>query len=167
MSCYWRILFQKVKRIVTPLFCGRQCPTRAKYRLEKPSTYTTCHCIEFGQPFWPLLRNLSCSQDQDHVHSTYICCSYTRSMQQYVFHPPKNVLLLHWEYTQKYVRIPLNKGSKFLEIPLLKSFNCRRRDMGYAKVIHKIKRKYWKKWTSVWDIENNGYSDARLKKEKK
>ena len=31
MSCHWRILFQKVKRIATPLLCGKQCPTRAKY----------------------------------------------------------------------------------------------------------------------------------------
>ena len=95
MSCYWRILFWKVKRIATPLLYGKQCPTRAKYRLEKPSTYTTCHCVEFGQTLWPLLRNLSCSLDQDRVHSTYICCSYTGSTQQHVFHPPKNVLLLH------------------------------------------------------------------------
>ena len=50
MSRYWRILFQKKeKRIAIHLLCGKQCPTRAKYRLEKPSTYTTCHCIEFGQ----------------------------------------------------------------------------------------------------------------------
>ena len=95
MSCYWRILFQKVKRIATPLLCGKQYPTRAIYRLEKPSIYTTCYCIEFDQALWPLLRNLSCSQDQDHVHSIYICCSYTRSMQQHVFHPPKNILLLY------------------------------------------------------------------------
>ena len=59
------------------------------YSLKKPSTYTTCHCVEFGQTLWPLLRNLSCSQDQDHIHSIYICCSYTRSMQKLVFHPPK------------------------------------------------------------------------------
>ena len=52
------------------------------YSLKKPSTYTTCHCVEFGQTLWPLLRNLSCYQDQDHVHSTYICCSYTGSMQK-------------------------------------------------------------------------------------
>ena len=39
--------------------------------------------------------------------------------------------------------------------------------MGYAKVIHKRKKeKVLKKWTSVRDIENNGYSDARLKKER-
>ena len=29
------------------------------------------------------------------------------------------------------------------------------------------KEKVLKKWTSVWGIENNGYLDARLKKEKK
>ena len=96
MSRYWRILFlKKVKRIAIPLLCGKKCPTKAQYKLEKPSTYTTCHCIEFGQTLWPLLRNLLCSQNQDHVHSTYICCSYTRSTQQHVFHPSKNVLLLH------------------------------------------------------------------------
>ena len=59
------------------------------YRLGKPSTYTTCHCIEFSQNLWPLLRNLSCSQDQDHIHSTYICYSYTGGTQKHVFHPPK------------------------------------------------------------------------------
>ena len=95
MSCYWRILFQKVKRIATPLLCGKQCPTRAIHRLGKPSTYTTCHCIEFGQALWPLLRKLSCSQDQDHIHSTYICCSYTRSTQQHLSIHPK----LFYSYT--------------------------------------------------------------------
>ena len=44
-----------------------------------------------------------------------------------------------------------------------------KRDMGYAKFIHKKeekekKKKVEKKWTSVRDIENNGYSDACLKK---
>ena len=39
---------------------------------------------------------------------------------------------------------------------------------GYAKVIHKKKnkKKVEKKWTSVRDIENNGYLDARLKKKR-
>jgi hypothetical protein len=49
---------------------------------------------------------------------------------------------------------------------LLKSFNCRKRGMGYAKVIHEKKR-YWKKWTSIQEFENNGYLDARLEKRKK
>ena len=89
MFCYWRILFQKVKWIAKPLLCGKQCSTIAKYRLEKLSTYTTCHCVEYGQMLLPLLRNLSYSQDQDHVHATYICCSYTRSTQKHVFIHPK------------------------------------------------------------------------------
>ena len=33
--------------------------------------------------------------------------------------------------------------------------------------IKKEKNELRKKWTSVQDIENNGYLDARLKKEKK
>ena len=32
--------------------------------------------------------------------------------------------------------------------------------------IKKEEKKLRKKWTSVRDIENNGYSDARLKKKK-
>ena len=44
-------------------------------------------------------------------------------------------------------------------------FCCRKEAWGYEKVIHKKREK--KKWTSVCDIENNGYLDARLKKEKK
>ena len=40
--------------------------------------------------------------------------------------------------------------------------------MGYAKVIHKKEenKRIGKKWTSVRDIENNGYLDAHLKKER-
>jgi hypothetical protein len=37
--------------------------------------------------------------------------------------------------------------------------------VGYARVINKkIEEKVLKKWTSVQDIQNNGYSDARQKK---
>ena len=44
-------------------------------------------------------------------------------------------------------------------------FQLQKKRHGYAKVIHK-KDKVLKKWTSVRDIENNGYLDARLKKER-
>ena len=107
MSCYWRILFQKVKWIATPLLGGKQCPTRAKYdRLGKPSTHATCYWIEFGQTLWPLLRNLSCSQDQDHVHSTFMCCSYTGSTQ-YMFsiHPKMFYFNTGDRHKNKFVRI--------------------------------------------------------------
>ena len=44
---------------------------------------------------------------------------------------------------------------------------CRKETWGYAKFIHKKRKKEKKveKMTSVRDIKNNGYSDARLKKE--
>ena len=54
-------------------------------------------------------------------------------------------------------------------VAISQKFYCRKETWGYAKVIHK-KEKVWKmkkekkKWTSVRDIENNGYFDARLKK---
>ena len=35
------------------------------------------------------------------------------------------------------------------------------------KLFIKKERKKERKWTSVQDIENNGYSDARLKKKRK
>lgn len=34
----------------------------------------------------PLLRNFSCSQDQDDAHPTYTCCFYTGSTQKPAFH---------------------------------------------------------------------------------
>jgi hypothetical protein len=101
----------KKKWMAILLLCGKQWPTRDIYRIDKPSTYTTCVCIEFGQTLWPLLRNLSCSQDQDHVHSTYICCSYTGSTQ-HVFHPPKMFYSCTGRrHKKKFVR---NKCSEFL-----------------------------------------------------
>jgi hypothetical protein len=40
----------------------------------------------------PLLRGWSYSQDQDHVHSTHICCFYPESTHPHAFHldPPQN-----------------------------------------------------------------------------
>ena len=43
-------------------------------------------CWVFVKSCWPLLRDLSCSQDQDHIHTTYICCFYTGSTQKYAIH---------------------------------------------------------------------------------
>ena len=48
----------------------------------------------------------------------------------------------------------------------------KKRGMGYANVIQKKKKKRKKELRknehkNVWDIENNGYLDARLKKKEK
>jgi hypothetical protein len=58
--------------------------------------------------------------------------------------------------------------SKFLLISLSK-FCCINEARSYAKVIHKKreKKKREEKETSVRDFENNGYSDARLKRKKR
>ena len=53
-------------------------------------------------------------------------------------------------------------------VAISQKFCCRKETWGYTKVIQKKeeekKKKVEKKWTSVRDIENNGYSDARQKK---
>ena len=52
-------------------------------------------------------------------------------------------------------------------VTISQKYYCRKEAWGYAKVIHKKEEKREKKkWTSVRDIKNNGYLDARLKKEK-
>ena len=54
-------------------------------------------------------------------------------------------------------------------VAISQKFCCRNETLGYTKVIHKKERKkdMRKKWTSVQDIENNGYLDARLEKKRK
>jgi hypothetical protein len=55
-------------------------------------------------------------------------------------------------------------------VAISQKFCCRKETWGYAKVIHKKrkeKKKVEKKWTSVRDIQNNGYLDARLKKKER
>ena len=54
-------------------------------------------------------------------------------------------------------------------VTISQKFCCRKQTWAYAKVMHekkKRKKELRKKWTSVRDIENNGYSDARLKKKR-
>ena len=52
-------------------------------------------------------------------------------------------------------------------VAISQKFCCRKEALGYAKVIHKKKKREMKKWTSVQDIKNKGYSDARLKKKQR
>jgi hypothetical protein len=148
MTCYWRILFQKEKWI----HCGKQYPTRAIHRLEKPSIYTTCICVEFGQTLWPLLRNLSCSQDPDHVQSTYICCSYTGSTQKHIFHLPK----MFYSYTRnshKNMFDRINAPSSCKYIPWKVSIVEKEAwAMQKLWIKEEKRKKSMKKWTSVRDI---------------
>jgi hypothetical protein len=51
----------------------------------------------------------------------------------------------------------------------LKSFVAEKKHGAIQKLFKKVKKKRreFKKWTSVRDIENNRYLDARLKRKKK
>ena len=50
----------------------------------------------------------------------------------------------------------------------LKKFQLQKEEAwAMQKLFIKEKESIGKKWTSVRDIENNGYSDARLKRKKK
>ena len=55
-------------------------------------------------------------------------------------------------------------------VAISQRFCCRKETWGYAKVIHKKRKKEERVekngHKSVRDIKNNGYLDARLKKEK-
>ena len=77
MSCYWRILFQKVQRIAIPLFCGKQCPTRAKH-----------DTIDYLSLCW-VWSNLVTLIEK------LIMLSRSRTLTLYIY-----LLLLHWGYTK-------------------------------------------------------------------
>ena len=111
-------------------------------------------------------------KSRSRTHHPNMYYSYTRGRRNNMpFHldPPKNVLLLHWEKTPKTFLIgyPPNKYSKFLLLSL-KSFITEKNHGAMQKLFIKKERKkeMRKEWTSVRDIENNGNSDARLKKER-
>ena len=121
------------------------------YRLEKPSTFTTCHCVEFGQTLWPLLRNLSCSQDQDYVHSSYICCSYTGSTQHMFFIYPKMFYSCIGNlHKNMFVRIHAPSSCKCLSWKVL---NCRKEAWAMQKLFIKGKE----------SIEKNGQVSEMFK----
>ena len=131
--------------------------------------YAACFALilsSFVDPYERFVMLLKSRSRTLHPHMHY---SYTGSRRKNMpFHldPPKNVLLQHWEKTPKIFLIGYlpNKCSKFLLLSL-KSFVAVKRSMWLCKSYSKKGEK--KKWTSVRDIENNGYSDASLKKEKK
>jgi hypothetical protein len=89
MSCSWRILFQNFKIYSILLLCGKKYLSKAT--TSYPWLKTLLHicylllCWVLSS-FVTLEKNLSCSYDQDHVHSTYMCCFYTRSTQKHATH---------------------------------------------------------------------------------
>ena len=111
-------------------------------------------------------------KSRSRTHHPNMHYSYTggrRNNMPFHLDPSNNVLLLHWEKTPKIFLLgyPPNKCSKFLLLSL-KSFVVEKRHGAMQKLFIKKQREKQKrdgkKWTNVQDIENNGYSDAHLKK---
>ena len=93
-------------------------------------------------------------KSRSRTHHPHMHYSYTRGRSKNMsFHldPPKNVLLLHWEWTPKIYLIgyPPNKCSKFLLLSL-KSFVAEKRHGSMQKLFIKKERK--KKWqvSEIW-----------------
>ena len=92
--------------------------------------------------FVMLLKSRSC------IHHPNMHYSYTGGRHNDMslhLDSPKYILLLHWEWTQKIypIEYPPNKFFKVL-VAISQKFYCRKKALGYAKVIHK-KRKSVKK----------------------
>ena len=100
-------------------------------------------------------------KSRSYTHHPHMHYSYTRGRRKNMpFHldPPKNVLLLHWEWTPKNCPIgyPSNKCSNFLSLSL-KSFVAEKKHVAMQKL-------FMKKMDKCLNYQNNGYSDARLRK---
>ena len=91
-------------------------------------------------------------------------------MQKYAFHldPPKKCFTPTLGVNTKTCLIgfhPPNKCSKVL-VAISQSFIAENRPGAMQKLFIKKRKKELKKWTSVRDMENNGYSDVHLKRKK-
>jgi hypothetical protein len=112
------------------------------FRIGKPFTHICCLlCIEFSQVLlMPYERFIMLLKSRSHTHHPYMHYSYTRSRHNNMsFHLDslKNILLLHWEWTQKIYPIgyPPNKCSKFFLS--LKSFVVEKRHVAMQKLFIK------------------------------
>ena len=109
------------------------------------------------------MRDLSCSENQNHVHSTQICTTPILGVGAKTFHS----IYIHTKIFFIFI-VFIHQINTLSSCYYLSKVLLQKRGMGYGKVIHKRKRERKKRveknWTSVRDIENNGYSDARLEK---
>jgi hypothetical protein len=126
-------------------------------RLENLSLiYDACFCIEFSQallmPYERFVMLLKSRSRKHHPHMHYFYTGSWRKNTPFHLDPPKNVLLLHWEWTPEIYPTGYtpNKYSKFLLLSL-KSFVAEKRHVAMQKLFIKKKR-IGKKWTSVRDI---------------
>ena len=116
----------------------------------------------FVDPYERFVMLLKSRSRTHHPHMHYYTGGRHKNMPSIQIHPK----MFHSYIGSKHQKIALQDIHQ-INAP---SFCCyfskvllQKKALGYSKVIHK--KELRKKWTSVRDIENNGYSDARLKKE--
>ena len=92
-------------------------------------------CVDLCQVLLTLVeRFIMFPRSRSRTHHLYVLLLYCKYA---IFHPPQNILLLHWEKTKNmFARFYQNKCSKFSIIFLSKVVV--KRDMGYTK---------YKRWT--------------------
>ena len=128
-----------------------------KFRLEKTSIHICClFCIEFSQAllmpyerFVMLLKSRSRTH-HPHVHYSQIGDRH-KNMLSIQIHQ-KNVLLLHWKKTSKICFIGFHDINAPSSCCYLSKVLLQKRGMGYAKVIHKKRKK---------QLRKNGYKSVR------
>ena len=91
-------------------------------------------------------------------YETFVMLLKSRSRTH---HPNMHYSYTGGEHKNMLVRFPLKKNVQNPCCYLSKDLLQKR-----GMAMQKLFKKKLKKWTSVRDIKNNGYSDARLKKEK-
>jgi hypothetical protein len=131
----WEIFLQKFK-INSCLLNDVEFPTKAICYHKKTSTQAACFVLSFIRSCWPLLKDLSCSQDQDYVQATNMWCFYIRSTQNMLFVHPK-MLCSYTERRQKICLLGFIKiNAQVLANISLKSFLQKR---------HGLCKSIWKK----------------------
>ena len=155
------------KRIATPLLCGKQCPTRAKYdrlgNLLHILLAIVLSLVKPCDPCWETYHTLKIKI----TYSPHIFAAPTLGVRNNMFsiHPKMFYSYIGNRHKNKFVRMNAPSSCKCLS---WKVSIVEQEAWAMQKLFIKERRrkKSIEKWTSVRDIKNNGYLDARLKKKR-
>ena len=141
----------------------KQCPTKAKYDRQGNLLYMllaiVLSLVKPCDPCWEIYHALKIKI----MYTPHIPAAPTLGVR-------KNMFSIHPKMF--YSCIGNRHKNVFVRINAPNSFKCLSWKVSVVEERHGLcksekKRRVLKKWISVWDIENNGYSDARLKKREK
>ena len=96
----------------------------------------------FFDPYERFVMLLKSRSRTQHPNMYYSYTGGRRKNMSFHLDPPKNVLLLHWEWTHSMLdRFFIHQINAPSSCCYLSKFCCRKETWGYAKVIHKKRRK--------------------------